>query len=562
MARQRMTPADHQQTVRYDRVNGMSSGRAGVVQPVDYIPLFAGDSASGRFGIDIELQEMPRPLLNGVMANVQAWLVTKVSHPKFQGYDDYMYSKEGADITTLGQADRTPPEFFTTIDGADYTTAAASDFMKKMGIHLPAGEKLNTDLIDAFWQIYNFRLAAHSSKLTREEYASENLANSTALPRAFWPMAALTNVVPDYEQALVVGALDLDVSSGSLPITGDALVNGFYVANSSVSTGNAQKVGSDGVTREGGNVNDYFRAAMLRAVSGGGTGSNLEEPMEVDVSALEATIAGQNITVSLADIDKARTTQAFAKLRAAYAGNDHSGFENDDVILAQLMRGVPVPQDEFNRPILLDSQLARFGFIERHATDAANLDDSLSQGRASATLSLNVPTLPTEAIIVITVEVMPELIQEAQYDDFLHMENASDLPDALRDIQRTEPVDIVANKRRDARHTSPDDLYGYEPMNYKWNRSFTRLGGDFYQADPSNPFTEQRSGIWQANIVDPSFTGDHWLVPEDLDHSVFSDETADAFELVFRHDVSITGITQMGDMLSEDNSNFVAIEGE
>jgi hypothetical protein len=552
MARQIMTPADFARTVRHDRVNGMTSGRAGVVVPIDYIPLFAGDSAAGRFGIDIEMQEMPRPLLNGVVGQVQAWLVTKLSHPKFTSYEEYIASKEGVNISALGASDRTPPDFFTTIEGADYTTAAASEFMKKLGLHLPAGEKIHSDLIDAFWQVYNFRLAAHSSKLTLQGYAADSLANSTALPRAFWPKAALTNVVPDYESALVVGALDLDVTAGQLPVSGILVGTGKTAGNIGATSRETQGVEHAANTKNGFNA---------RTGSNDSTSVFIEEDADnPGYPGVFAEMAGQGLTASLADIDKARTTQAFAKLRAAYAGNDITGYMSDDAILAQLMRGVPVPQDEFQRPILLDSQLVRFGFLERHATDAANLDDSISQGRTSASLSLNVPTLPTEAVIIITFEMMPELLQEAQYDDWLHMEEASELPDALRDIQRTEPVDIVPNKRRDARHTSPDDLYGYEPMNYKWDRNFTRLGGDFYQDNPSNPFTEQRSGIWQANIVDPSFTGDHWLVPASLDHSVFSDSTADAFEAVFRHDLAITGLTQMGDMLDEDNTNFAVVE--
>ena len=60
----------------------------------------------------------------------------------------------------------------------------------------------------------------------------------------------------------------------------------------------------------------------------------------------------------------------------------------------------------------------------------------------------------------------------------------------LPDIQRIEPVDMVLNRRIDARHTAPTGLYGYEPMNDKWNRDFTRLGGDFYQATPGGGWTE------------------------------------------------------------------------
>jgi hypothetical protein len=120
----------------------------------------------------------------------------------------------------------------------------------------------------------------------------------------------------------------------------------------------------------------------------------------------------------------------------------------------------------------------------------------------------------------------------------------------------------VRSRRIDAAHTSPTSLYGFEPMNDVWNRGTTRLGGAFYQADPSNPWTQQRSAIWQTSIVDPSFTEDHWLAPANFPHDVFSDTTADAFEVVARHAVSISGLTQIGDVLAESNDDYLAVTAE
>jgi hypothetical protein len=550
MARQNQTPVAFSETIRGDKNTLMSSGRAGVVVPCTYIPLLRGDSLSGSVSFAAELGEMPRPLLNGATFNLQAWFVPKTAHPKFTGADEFMNSYMGSDITSLGAAPRTPPAFFTSASGANLTTVAASDFFKTLGIHVVAGEPVHTDLIDAFTLIYNFRTAAHSSRLPLREYAEESYANSTALPRAFWPSSIFSGVVPDYERALIVGNLDLDVIAGVMPVRNlqvrdiaDGLVNTRLVNTNSSTTGAFDvSVGAAG--------SSYPRALHVKG-SGNAAGN---------VQNIYADMAGQTFGVSLADIEKARVTQSFAKLRAAYAGNDSTGFNNDDAIIATLMSGMQVPEDQFNRPWLLDSKRVPVGFGERFATDAANLDVSVVQGRTQVSLSLNVPKQDSGGVIVVTAELLPDRLYEAQSDEWLHVQTPSDLPDALRDVQRVEPVDFVKSRRLDARHTTPDALYGYEPMNNVWNRNTTRLGGAFFQPTAGAAATDQRSGIWQLSIVDPAFTDDHYLAPTPFPHAVFADTLAPAFEFVCSHQVAIRGLTQIGDILDENNDNFVAVE--
>ncbi|NDC10447.1 MAG: hypothetical protein EBZ75_14130, partial [Oxalobacteraceae bacterium] len=151
--------------------------------------MLRGDSASGRFGIDLELGEMPRPLLNSCWVNVQAWCIPKTAHPQFAGPDEFTAAYAGQPLKALGQADRAAPPFFITqAAGTTLTTALAGAFFKSLGLHVPAGTPINTDLVDAFWLVYNFRLAAHSSKLARAKYFSEDPAAAVALPRAFWPI--------------------------------------------------------------------------------------------------------------------------------------------------------------------------------------------------------------------------------------------------------------------------------------------------------------------------------------------------------------------------------------
>lgn len=543
MARQAQTPVQFSTTTRTDSTALMSSGRAGKVIPAAYIPVLRGDSVSGSVGIDVELAEMPRPLQNGVGMNVQAWFVPKSAHPKFSGREDYEFSYQKEPINTLANgvsASRQPENFFTTFTAfEDRRTISDSDLFRSLGLH-SVNRKTNTDLIDAFNLVYNFRLAAHSSRLVRRPYASEDLVTSTALPRAFWPKGRFSQVVPDYERALIVGDLQLDVQAGQIPI------NGLFA-------GQRDTNGPTAIRDPDGNFSTATHRRGLFVE---------DETVDDQWNALFAEMGGQSVAVTLADIDKARTTQAFAKLRTAYAGNDATGFDNDDALVATLMQGFQVPADMFKRPWLLDSSMATVGFTERFATDSGNLDQSVTQGTAAATLSLNVPKTEVDGVIIVTLEVLPERLDERQSDEWLHYGDPIQYPNALRDVQRPEPVDIVTKSRIDHRHDQPGEVYGYEPMNNVWNRAFTRLGGDFYQKDPENPFIESRAAIWQTSIVNPELTEDHWLAPDDFPHDVFADTEADAFEFACRHSVAITGITQIGDVLEESNDDYDAVREE
>lgn len=553
MARQSTTPVAFNRTTRRDHAVTMTSARAGVVVPLGFIPFLPGDSGSGSVGLDIQLAEMPKPLLNAVTANFQAWFVPKQAMPQFSGKDEVMAAFTGESIRSLGPDGpnlRAAQDYFYRVPGEQRGSVMGSDLYKTLGLHVQSGTApVNSDLIDAFVQIYNFRLAAHSSKLARRLYAAEDIEQACRLPPAFWPSSRFSSVVPDYERALVVGSLDLDVIAGRLPISG---IGKIYPGDPSDDT-NIQVRNSEG------QVENYARAGVSWA-DGRTDATAYRASANGQYWDIFAEMAGQSVSVSLADIDNARKTKAFAKMQAAYAGNDASGFDNDDAIVAMLMQGLPVDPDQFQRPWLLDSRRVPVGFAERFATDAGNLDQSVTQGRASARLSINVPASEFGGVVIYTVEVLPERIDERMSDEWVHLIEPSDMPNALRDVQRIEPVDLVTNRRIDVRHTTPDGLYGYEPMNNKWNRDFTRLGGVFYNSTPGAGFNENRANIWQTEIVDPAFNSGHYLAPAPFPHDVFADQTADAFEAVARHAVSIVGLTQIGDVLAEDNNEYEAVE--
>lgn len=536
MARQATAPVSFSRSTRKDEGVLMSSGRAGVVIPVGYIPVLKGDSVSGQFALDLNMAQMPKPLLNPAYANVQAWFVPKASYPQFAGTDEFLNAYTGTSIRALGAADRTPPAYFHT-RGVP-TDAAATTFFKTLGLHIATATTINTDLIDAFNLVYNFRLAAHSSKLPLKKYAQEDIVKAMEFPPAFWPSGRFARVVPDYERALILGSLDLDISAGRIPVEG------------------LRRQGPGNTTAQAASVQTDATSVVVFGTSTNGVRFELPD----NSARLFADMIDQTVTTSLADIDKARTTQAFAKLRTAYAGNDTTGFMSDEMILAYLMQGISVPDEYYRRPWLLGQQRVAFGFSERHAMDGASLDQSTTTGRTSVRLPINVPRQDVGGYIVMTCEVLPERLDERQSDEYWRVTDPDQFPNALRDVQRVEPVDQVLNRRLDAKHTQPDALYGYEPMNDVWNRSFTRLGGVFYQAVPTAPVTESRSGIWQAGIVDPVYNEDHFLAPTPFPHDVFSDTTAPAFEFVLRHSATIVGLTQIGDVLQENNDDFAAVE--
>jgi hypothetical protein len=540
--RQSQAPLNYARTMRMDNVTCQTSIDAGVIAPIVHAPLLRGESATGRIIISAELAEMPKPIKNAVIGRAQSWLVPRPALPQFIGLDEYTHAWQGKTPTALGS---TPvaPSLFATVGTGAIAAAEASELFKTMGLALQASTAINTDLIDSYNLICNFRLFAHSSKATRYDYYSENATTSLELKPAFWPRNRMHNVVPDYESELVKGSLELDVTAGSIPVTGIA-------TDLNTADGVVNETDNNGVT-----YTNYGHVATT-VVGGGNQDVLFIEDDGSNSPNIYANMAAQTIATSLADIDKARTTQAFAKAQAAMAGNNFSGFNNDDVIVAELMQGYAVPQEMFNRPWLLDNKVGVFGLTERHATDAANLDDSVSTGGLQLALSINVPRQEYGGLILTTFEVMPERLYERQSDEWLYCTTRDDMPNNLADSLRTEPVDTVLNRRVDVAHTTPGGTYGYEPMNAKWKREFTRLGGEFQSLTPGAHATAARSAIWQTEISDPAFTSDHYLCPHPFPHDVFSVPGNNICEVQALQRITIAGNTVYGDDLVEDNDEF------
>lgn len=538
------TPLNFPRSIRRDNQSLLTTGRAGEVIPFGFIPLFRGDSAKGRVTVAAELAEMPKPVENAIIGRLQTWMVPRPSLPHFSGLDEYTHAYQGKNITQLGAAARTPPSLFDTIShSATYATANGSEFMRATGLTVSSSAVTNTDYVDAYILVQNFRLAAHSSKMTRYDYYQENNTTALQLKPAFWPRSAFHNVVADYESALVVGSLDLDVSAGTVSISrvSNASAWEFY------DTGTDTLAGADaapGITAAGKlNVD----GSTVSADPGAG---------------LEGSIASQTITTTLANIDKARLKQSYAKAASAMDGNQYSGFNNDDVLVLEMLNGLTVPNELLNRPWLLDSQTSVFGMTERHATDAANLDDSVTVGQIQMSTTINAPVQNYGAIIFSTFEFMPERLYPRGSDEYMMVTSEADLPNALRDSLAVEPTEIVTNGEIDTAHTSVAGTFGYRELNGKWNRDRTLLGGDFQALTPGTSATAARTALWQPEYVDPALTSDLWLCPHPFPQDPFSVPGNDTVTLSVRIDCAISGLTQFGKTLVEDNSDFAEITTE
>jgi predicted Rdx family selenoprotein len=211
------------------------------------------------------------------------------------------------------------------------------------------------------------------------------------------------------------------------------------------------------------------------------------------------------------------------------------------------------------QPILLAKQQTMIGYNQRYATDAANLDTSVTNGYATVDLNIRTPQMNTGGVIMITAEIVPEQMWERKKDYFLYETDPENLPNYLRDVLDPEQVSVVKNDHLDVNHSTPDGTFGYAPLNHEWMRDMVNVGGKYYR--PANDaFDEDRAKIWTVETTDPTLSADFYLV-DSLHKKVFSDQVADAFEITCISDMEITGNTVFGERLLEADatSDYEAI---
>ena len=523
-------PIQVQRSTRRDRGRVLTSADAGKVLPLKYIPMLREDAVKrGRVRVNIEMMETAELLMNGIRVDVMAHYVPMLAFERFNGsmqelnssykgepgiggsvvpyFEKNKFYKPSTDTVNILSSTSALVLDTTNIDNAGMDT-----FYRTMGIHTQASD-FNTTVVESYNAIVNHRRKARSASLPLRNPFDHRFAE------AFWSMDN-NHIVSDFDQKLIDGEVAMKALTFQAPVR----VEDQRTASAQTSVG----IGTDGTTLQ----------ALLNGAQ--------------DIYA-ELT-AGGNATMSLADIEQAKKTAAFAKLRSMYDGID------DEHIIDMLMEGIRVPEEAMKQPILLAKQSTMIGYNQRYATDAANLDTSVTNGFATVDLSIRTPQMNTGGVIMITAEIVPEQMWERKKDYFLYETNADNLPNYLRDVLDPEQVSVVKNDHLDVNHSTPNGTFGYAPLNHEWMlRDLVNVGGKYYR--PANDaFDEDRAKIWTVETTDPVLNEDFYLV-SGLHKKVFSDQVADAFEITCISDVEITGNTVFGERLLETDatSDYEAI---
>lgn len=538
-SRMRTTPIPVQRTTRPSSHRVLTSFEPGFMVPIMAVPLLREDSvAGGAFRISFEMKETVEVLMNAVNARVLTYLVPKTAFERFDGIDSINKSYEGIPNVPEGEV---IPWFETMVAPAH----GANAILKKMGKHARPGTTINTDYIEAYNTIWNFRARNRSPDITERTRLDATLAP------AFWQHQTFAHIVPDFDQAIIDGEVALNVVNSKMPVKG----LGLFGAVGSF-------VGAAAVNESGGPPDAVYPAGESYRIGNGAVGGEAHFHVRKDMTRpgvaapdVWAELQDNGITVSLSNIDMARKTQAFANLRRQYTGH------SDEYIIDLLMDGITMPEQAWNQPILLGDQNTVFGMSKRYATDAANLTESVVNGMTFIEQRFSCPRVPMGGVIMMVVEVSPEQLFERQKDPYLHATSVEQLPQFLRDTLDPEKVVVVKNEEVDLDHDTPNATFGYAPLNHEWAKSMPQIGGKFFRPAVDAAFDEDRQRIWAVETQNPVLSADFYLCTT-MHQKPFVLTTGDNFEVLLRGDAGIRGNTVFGGMLIEATDDYAEVVEE
>lgn len=527
----------------------LSTLPAGKVVPLLAFPLLREDALDRcQLQLNFELAEMVEVCANPIMLNVRAYLVPNLAFPRFLGsYEtlnrSYMGEAEpgGAAVhyfqgnaTEIGPQDPADPNLVNSI-------------YYHLGIHVPEGATYNTAYVDAYNCIWNQRARDRSPDIEQTPEGNRGL-----LP-AFWRHPDLGSIVPNFDQATIDGEVPLNVVGGRLPVQGIALtgaVQGTQQLSGGRTPGN--------IAWEAPGHGWAIQGAPDLPISGGAGFAVKQDQNNVGFPEVFAELQENGITVSLANIELARKTQAFALMRKQYAGYD------DQYLIDLLMSGINLPLQAEKEPILLANVMSTFGQAKRFATDSVDLTASVASGTGMVQMSIRTPKVNSGGVIMVTAEFYPEQLWERREDPYLAFvsgDGYTKLPDFLRDDLDPEKVEVVKAGYVDVRHSTPDATFGYEALNARWNTYPPRVGGKFYRPEVDLPADEDRQRIWASETADPTLSEDFYLVTN-LHTKPFVVTDQDPCESLVRGSAVISGNTVFGRLLIEGEDDYDTIMGK
>lgn len=505
----RTTPQQYARTIRTDFKRVLTTGFGGKFLPIAAIPLLREDAMlRSTFRLGFQMAETAQMLMNPVRVRASAFFVPKLA---FERYQDM-----GAlNRSYLGQQEK-DGSVIPWFEQRAYWGAQPNpiQFYQTMGLHAPPGALVNSDYVRSYNCIWNYMAEQASPSITKRTEVANDLAP------AFWSHSAMRHVKPTFDQALVHGEVPLTITSQRMNI---------HATHSYAPTELANGRSPGQVVDPTGGAGDYVFGDIW------------------------AELEDNGVVVSLANIDLARKTAAFARARQAYQGL------GDDQIIDLLMSGVRIPDEGLKHPMLIGQSETIFGMSQRFATDSGALEKSVTTGATTLDVAVSVPQQNTSGIVMFIAEILPEQLYERQMDRYLCMEEVAQLPDRMRDELDLEPVEIVKNEHIDVAHNDPTGTFGYAPLNHHWIREAPNLGGRYHRYDPEAPWTEDRDRIWAVETVDPVL-GDDFYLASNIHHKVFADANTDPFEISLNGVARIDGLTFFGPALRESYGDYDAVQ--
>lgn len=514
-------------SIRRHNARAITSLPAGKSVPIFASGLLREDAVrSGRLRFTFEMMETAEIIMNPINVRVMAYFVPMLALDRFQGSMDILNRSYKGQPPMDGE---TPIPFIET---AAFGAHGANAIYKSLGLHGRPAQMVNTAYVEAYNQIQNLRRRNRSPKL-----ALRTRLDSTLAP-AFWQHEQFKHVVPNFDQAAIDGEIALDLVSARLPVKGIGVLAG---ATGAAAAANVRETGGVGTTNYPNAVGTVTAGQLGVKMSGSNMTTALPE--------IFAELQGLGVTVSLANIELAKRTAAFAQLRKQYTGH------SDEWLIDLLMQGISIPEQAFKQPMLIGERSTIVGMSKRYATDAGNLAESAVNGATFVDLSLQLPRVSMGGVIMVLAEITPEQLFERQSDPFLMADSVSDFPDALRDDLDPIKVMTVPNEYVDVLHTTPAGTFGYAPNNYMWNITAPRAGGKFLRPVSNTAFDEDRQRIWSAETIDPTLATDFYLCTN-LHQKPFAVTTGDTFEVVTIGELFIEGNTQFGTPLIEASDDY------
>ena len=504
-------------TLRKHSARGITSLPAGKMVPLSAFPVLREDAVrSGRLRFSFEMMETAEVLMNAINVRVMAYFVPMLALDRFNGSMDQL------NLSYEGKPPLEGEQVVPFIEQMPFGAHGSNDIYRYLGLHGQAGQMVNSSYVEAYNQIWNFRAKNRSPDLTLRNRLD------TGLAPAFWSHERFAHIVPDFDQAVIDGEVPLNVVNAVMPLRDKVGGNRLVL-----------KGASDGFTR----VLEHKAGTDVVTSSRGALVSQ-----ELLLDGMYAELQQNGITVSLSNIEMARKTQAFAKLRQQY--NMH-----DDHIINLLMDAISIPDQAFKQPMLLSDRKTIFGMSKRYASDAGNLTESVVNGMTGLDMSIQLPRINTGGIIMVVAEITPDQLFERQEDPWLNTLSVDGLPQYLRDTLDPEKVDIVKNSRIDTSHANPNATFGYEPLNGRWNIDTPRVGGRFYRPTVNTGFDEDRQRIWAVETINPTLSTDFYLCTN-MHTKPFVVTNQDPFEVVTQGDLFIEGNTVFGGHLVEATDDY------